>query len=337
MDTLLTRNEFRNAVFARDKRCVECSAPYQDAHHIMERRLWPDGGYYLNNGASLCGECHLKAESTELGCASLRLRCGIKKVLLPPHLYQDQKYDKWGNICLPNGTKLKGELFYDESVQKILIGLEDFVDYIKYPRSYHLPTSPGVTKDDRVMPSLDAFAGKEVIITEKMDGENTTIYSDYCHARSVSTDNHPSKDWVKGFAASIGYLIDPGWRVCGENMWAKHSIPYESLKDYFLGFSVWDDKNFCLSWDDTLDYFELIGVHPVPELYRGPFSEDLVERFEGFQRSRADKREGFVIRLTESFHYSRFRASLGKWVRENHVQSAHNWKRQEITRNKKES
>jgi 5-methylcytosine-specific restriction endonuclease McrA len=46
---LLTRDEFRVGVFARDgKTCVACGKPGQDAHHIIERRLWPDGGYYLD-------------------------------------------------------------------------------------------------------------------------------------------------------------------------------------------------------------------------------------------------------------------------------------------------
>lgn len=42
---LLTRDNFREAVFARDNNtCVFCSLPAKDAHHIIERRLWKDGG-----------------------------------------------------------------------------------------------------------------------------------------------------------------------------------------------------------------------------------------------------------------------------------------------------
>jgi len=43
---LLTRDEFREAVFARDHhRCVICRNEGKDAHHILERRLFDDGGY----------------------------------------------------------------------------------------------------------------------------------------------------------------------------------------------------------------------------------------------------------------------------------------------------
>ena len=105
---LFTRDAFRDAVFARDGwRCVVCGNPAQDAHHIMERRLFPDGGYYLNNGASLCGEHHLLAETTELSVEEIREACGIPKsaAVLPEHMYACEMYDKWGNLVLPSGFR----------------------------------------------------------------------------------------------------------------------------------------------------------------------------------------------------------------------------------------
>ena len=55
---------------------------------------------------------------------------------------------------------------------------------IKYPRTPHLPTSPGLTNDDRIIKDLSLLERSQVVITEKMDGENTTISRDYIHARS---------------------------------------------------------------------------------------------------------------------------------------------------------
>lgn len=60
---LHTRDEFREKVFSRDNSlCVICGKPAKDAHHIIERRLFTDGGYYLDNGASLCETHHILAE-----------------------------------------------------------------------------------------------------------------------------------------------------------------------------------------------------------------------------------------------------------------------------------
>lgn len=67
---------------------------------------------------------------------------------------------------------------------------------IKYPRTLHLPWSLGRTSDDKVLSSMDHFSGREVVVTEKMDGENTTIYSDGLHARSTTSQRHPSRSWV---------------------------------------------------------------------------------------------------------------------------------------------
>src|SRR5690606_36086297 len=106
----------------------------------------------------------------------IREFAGITKPVLPEHMYSDVVYDKWSNIILENGQRIRGELFNDESVQKILKQggvLDLFTNRMKYPRTYHLPQSPGMNDDDRMLKSLEIFHNREIVITEKMDGENT--------------------------------------------------------------------------------------------------------------------------------------------------------------------
>lgn len=91
------RSEFKGAVFARDhQRCVACGCPAVDAHHIMQRKLFPDGGYLLDNGVSLCSGCHVLAESSQISCADLRVLAGIKEVVLPPGFDPGFAYDLRG-------------------------------------------------------------------------------------------------------------------------------------------------------------------------------------------------------------------------------------------------
>ncbi len=329
---LLTRDEFRNSVFERDKhKCVVCAKPAADAHHIIERRLFDNGGYYLENGASLCTECHWLAEQTVLSCEEIREKAGIEKVVLPPQLYRDHSYDKWGNLILPNGQRCKGELFFDTNVNKILSHaniISLFTDYVKYPRTYHLPWSEGATKDDRFIENLDRFIGNEVVVLTKMDGENSNFYSDYYHARSINSDNHWSRNWAKNFHARIKYDIPNGWRVCAENLYAKHSIKYDSLKSFVLVFSIWNESNECLSWDNTVEWCELIGLDMVPVLYRGIFNEDLIRSLFVERDSDGNEMEGYVVRIASSFKYEEFKRCVAKFVRRNHVQTSHNWKSQ---------
>lgn len=325
---LLTREEFKKAVFYRDGNlCVFCFAPAVDAHHIIERRLWSDGGYYLDNGASVCSKCHLLCEQTEISVEEVRKACSIIDAVVPWHMDQNQIYDKWGNPLLSSGERGRGELFFDEGVQKILknkLGL--FSNRVKYPRTYHLPWSEGLTDDDRMLESLDSFIGKRVIVTEKMDGENTTFYNDYIHARSLDGNNHPSRNWVKNFWSTICYEIPEGWRVCGENLFAKHSIFYPALESYFYGFSIWNEKNMCLSWDATLVYLRLLDITPVRVMYDGIFDEEKIkvlhQKDDGFNLVQT---EGYVVRLAESFVYEDFKKSVGKFVRKDHVQTGKHW------------
>lgn len=331
---LLTRDQFREGVFERDGyKCVFCGKPAQDAHHILERRLFHDGGYYLDNGASVCGEHHILCEQTVISVEEVREACGITRIKVPDHLYDDHIYDKWGNPVLEDGRRGKGELFFDESVQKVLSQggvLPLFTSYVKYPRTHHLPWSPGLTDDDRMLKTTEHFHGRRVIVTKKMDGENTSMYTDHIHARSIDSKGGEDRAWVKNFWSNICYEIPEGWRVCGENLWAEHSIHYTGLESYFYGFSVWNERNVCLSWDDTMEYFALLGIQSVPVLYDGVWDENVIRELgKGLDEvgsERWKELEGYIVRVADSFPYSQFRSSLAKFVRKGHVQTAKHWR-----------
>lgn len=200
----------------------------------------------------------------------------------------------------------------------------------KYPSTAHLPWSPGATDSD-IFLAPSVFEGEEVVMTEKMDGENCNMYRDHIHARSLDSRHHPSRDWIKNFHAKIKYRIPEGWRICGENLYAEHSIRYEELPSYFMAFSIWNEENEALSWDETVEWCEELGIEHVPVLWRGEYDlETIREVEEGLD---LDQQEGYVLRTSEGFSYDEFQSSLGKWVRPNHVQTDEHWMHQEVTPN----
>ncbi|WP_286925508.1 MULTISPECIES: RNA ligase family protein [Lysinibacillus] len=204
----------------------------------------------------------------------------------------------------------------------------------KYPRSFHLPWSRGYTHDDKVAKNVNHFLGKEVVVTEKLDGEGTTLYRDYMHARSINSANHSSRHWVKTFHAGFAYRIPNDWRLCGENVYAKHSIYYQALTSYFYLFSIWNEDNICLSWDETIAFAAELGIETVPVLYRGIFDEEKIKRtFTGISLFDGEQ-EGYVIRNAGSFHYDDFQYNLGKFVRMDHVQTSEHWLQEEIIPNR---
>lgn len=198
----------------------------------------------------------------------------------------------------------------------------------KYPRTPHLPGSNGRTEDD--ISFFGNFKGKKVVITQKMDGENTTMYRDAIHARSIDGVHHPSRDWVKNFHSQISHWFDEDLRICGENLYAKHSIAYDNLNSYFLGFSAWRGET-CLDWNETKEIFEYIGIECVPELYVGTFDQKIVDNL--IKNMDTNKSEGFVIRLFDAFEMNDFSISCAKYVRENHVQTSEHWKNMKIIPN----
>ena len=201
--------------------------------------------------------------------------------------------------------------------------------YVKYPRTRHLPWSLGTTNDDVKVKDLSHFDGREVVVTEKMDGENTTMYRDHIHARSLDSRHHPSRSWVKALHQSVAHNIPLGWRVCGENLYAKHSVGYDDLNSYFMVFSIWDEDNKALSWDETVEYSELLGLETVPVLWRGEWDEKVIRSV----KVDTESSEGYVVRYADSFHYDEFGVSLAKWVRENHVQTETHWMHQQVVPN----
>jgi len=207
------------------------------------------------------------------------------------------------------------------------------LDYLfKYPRTYHLPFSKGLTTDDKLIKDLSYLEGKDIIMSMKMDGENTSMYRDHIHARSIDSKHHSSRAWVKQLHSQIQYQIPEKWRICGENMYAQHSIVYDNLLSYFYMFSIWDENNNCLSWDETKEWAELLGLQLVPVLYEGKFDLDKLQEI--WSQYSEEEHEGFVVRLKDSFHYEDFSKCVAKYVRESHVQTDQHWMHKEVVPNK---
>ena len=202
-------------------------------------------------------------------------------------------------------------------------------NFKKYPRTLHLPWSLGSTSDDKTLDSVSHFKDKEIILTLKMDGENTTMYHNGVHARSLDSKNHSSRSWVQNKQGEIAHLIPDNFRICGENLFAKHSVAYKDLPSYFMVFSIWED-DVCLSWKDTELWCAKLGLDLVPVLYIGHFNElDIKMAFDPYQ----SEHEGYVVRLASQFKYEDFSKSIAKNVRKNHVQTDTHWMHQSIIKN----
>lgn len=207
---------------------------------------------------------------------------------------------------------------------------------MKYPRTYHLPYSPGATKDDKKLQDdwFEYYRGKEIVITEKLDGENIHMNQKDCYARS---DGAPTRSpWSRniwdpheGLYWRIKTLIGSNETLFGENLYGEHSIHYDKLPSYFHLFAV-STESVWESWKSVKLFGAILGVKTVPELWRGFVYDEkqlkeLVNKFVNMSSIYGDTREGVVIRLTNSFKLDDFKHCVCKWVRPNHVQTDEHW------------
>lgn len=225
------------------------------------------------------------------------------------------------------------------------------INRIKYPRTMNLPFSDSNSSDDVWWKDCKQFEGLEVVVSEKLDGECSTIYPDATtHARSIDSKHHPSRSWLKQYAATFAHDIPKGCRICGENMFAYHSIFYAELPSYFLVFGAYNEENWCLSWDETEEICEMLGVHMVPVIYRGIWDEKLIRSlwtgkgtYPTFKPKVANPTfpvdfepcvaEGYVVRVAHGFPHSEFKSFAAKYVRPNHVTTSAHWMEQAVLPN----
>ena len=161
--------------------------------------------------------------------------------------------------------------------------------------------------------------------------KNTTLYSDYfMHPRSIDGRYHESRDWVKGWWAERAHLLAPKLRICGENMFAQHSIVYNELESYFYGFSVWEG-DWCLPWDETQDIFQQLDIVSVPELWRGQC--DLMKLVDLGEALDPNTQEGYVVRVTDGYLMAFSHLLIAKYVRAGHVQTDEFWMHSELKPN----
>lgn len=200
----------------------------------------------------------------------------------------------------------------------------------KYPRTYHFPFSEGAVNDDRIQEEWAELLTKEIVITEKLDGENTCLKANGIYARSHGAVNQ--NPWAKPIweiwermGQSLGDL-----HIFGENLYAIHSITYERLEGYFYIFAVRDNGQW-LSWDEVEWYAQLLDLPTVPVLERGYFSNTQLSNLIAEQQARGSffggESEGVVCRNSAAFPESDFSTNVLKYVRKNHVQTDEHWTR----------
>lgn len=210
----------------------------------------------------------------------------------------------------------------------------------KYPRSMHVPFSPGTTSDDRLMSEaeFETFVGEILVITEKLDGSNVCLTSDELFARTHSgPPAHVSFDPLKKLHSILRHQIDKNLSVFGEWCYAVHSIEYSMLQHHLNIFGVRDDSTGeWWNWDSVLMMSEHLNIPTVPVILVGAFGskeelKNTIETFANLSSVYGPTREGLVVRKFYDVSVDEGKlVGLAKWVRKNHVQTDEHWTRKKV-------
>lgn len=200
-----------------------------------------------------------------------------------------------------------------------------------YPSTPHWPWSETVHRDDSYHKDPVFFVGKEVVITEKLDGGNTCLARGEVFARSTFLPSHDG--WFAEVRARHAYKtvgISPNVFTYGEDLYGIHSIEYDPLEDTYYVFNV-RNLDYWYAWDEVIEHAFELDLRVAPVAFRGYFnSVDAITEWMRENRQKPSalgpEKEGFVMRLADGFDTADFSTCVCKYVRPRHVQTDQHWK-----------
>lgn len=219
--------------------------------------------------------------------------------------------------------------------------------FVKFPRTPHLTwLSSKPLREDRVLSRAEVteFLRGKVVVEEKVDGANVGI--------SVSVENkllvqnrgafieHPAPvqfqplwNWLNARSSQLVSALGQNFILFGEWCYAVHSIHYDKLPDWFIGFDVYDRTADRFYSSDRRDhFFSTLNLFSVPRVGKGHYSMPQLVRILNEQPSSfgAPEVEGLYIRR-ESNGWLEERVKI---VRAEFTQSIDvHWSRRPMTRN----
>jgi ATP-dependent RNA circularization protein (DNA/RNA ligase family) len=163
--------------------------------------------------------------------------------------------------------------------------------YFKFPTTPHLEVLGNVVlRDDKVMSekARNDFLKQKIVVEEKVDGANLGISFNHSGDLRLQSRGSLIQEPFNGQWKKINEWLNPkidiffdclqnDFILFGEWCYAQHSISYDKLPDWFLGFDIYDKKKrFFLPCQKRNILFQKIRVSAVPLIRIGLFTiEDL--------------------------------------------------------------
>jgi hypothetical protein len=218
----------------------------------------------------------------------------------------------------------------------------------KFPRTPHvLWLGSGKPRDDKVLSDSERtfFLNRPITVEEKVDGANLGLYVDkqgqikvqnrgtLLQSGKTEPQFEPLWSWLWGRKEALTSTLADRYVLYGEWCFARHSVFYSALPDWFLGFDILDVKaGVFLDTQKRNNIFRQLHITPVPAIAQGRFSEkDLISLLEKTaSRLGAEEPEGLYLRREEDGRIT----GRAKLVRsEFHANLKEHWSRRALEKN----
>lgn len=218
--------------------------------------------------------------------------------------------------------------------------------FFKFPSTPHLSVlGTGTVRDDKVLSieQRDHFLKNKVSIEEKIDGANLGISFD--DAGNLILQNRGSiltkpysgqwkklEEWLQYRRETFFDHLQDKYILFGEWCFAKHSVGYDNLPDYFLGFDIFDKQNRqFLSIKKRNERFKDMDVFTVPLIGKGIFSFQQLSELMGKSFFSDEPSEGIYLRHDEE----KWLKDRAKLVRSEFIETVEeHWSRKKIIPNR---
>ncbi len=230
------------------------------------------------------------------------------------------------------------------SLEILLTGNFQMEDKLyKFPSTPHVFCHPNIRQDKIISENERLLlSSKKVIIEEKIDGANLGI--SFNSDTELRLQNRGSflieplsgqwkalPDWLKLHRDELFDCIHDRYIIFGEWCYAKHSIFYDSLPDYFLVFDVFDKtKETFLTRSKRNMLLSKTNLHCVPLIDEGPVVLNNLKDYIKKSKFSNEISEGIYLRI-ESSEYVDVRAKI---VRSDFSQKIlQHWSKSSLKRN----
>ncbi|MGE4192449.1 MAG: RNA ligase family protein [Pseudodesulfovibrio sp.] len=219
-------------------------------------------------------------------------------------------------------------------------------DFFKFPSTPHLGVMHGVdVRDDKVLSDSgrNEFLQHDLVVEEKVDGANLGISFD--SGGNLRAQNRGAyiylpepgqwrklSDWLEPRIDVLFEYLSDSYILFGEWCYAQHSVFYDRLPDWFLGFDIYDKQSAHFFSSERRDVlFKAMSIAQVPALARGHFTYPEIQNLLAKSKLGDQPAEGVYLRIDQGD----WLAQRAKLVRPAFIQAVdQHWSRSAIKPNR---